>query len=604
MFSDTCLHDVVDRWARETPDRVAVTSASGHVTYGELRARADRLAAELVARGVGPDVLVGLYVDRSAEMIVGLLGILKAGGAYVPLDPDYPAQRIEFLLADSAVPVVVSVSRVAGGLDGCGVPVICLDELDGDAPDGVTLPAIARDNLAYVIYTSGSTGTPKGVLVEHRNVLRLFAKTERQFGFGTDDVWSMFHSISFDFSVWEIWGALLYGGRLVVVPGDVARSPEHFLGLIETEGVTMLSQTPSAFRHLIAADARHDGWDSRLRAIVFGGERLDVRLLAPWIARHGDDHPMLVNMYGITETTVHVTYRRVTRADLDGVGVSPIGEPIGDLYVVLLDENGALVPDGQTGEMYVGGAGVARGYLDRPELTAERFLDGVAGATGRVYRTGDRAVRLPGGDLAYLGRVDDQIKVRGFRVEPGEIETYLTADPRVSAAVVASRDYGDGDVRLVAFVLPAAAEPLVTWVGDLAASVATALPVHLRPSTYLAVSTIPLTAHGKVDRTALDSVVVDVAVAPHDDEDVLDDTQRAIRDICAEVLGRPDVPLDIDVFDLGATSLAFIRVLTHINERFDVTVTGPELGDAATVLALAACVETELRNGTLEAIGD
>ncbi len=603
MLPGRCLHDVVAAWANQTPDRVAVTCSGTQLTYGELLRRADDLAARLAARGVRPGVLVGLAVDRSPEAIVGLLGILRAGGGYVPMDPDYPAQRLEFLVADSGVPLVVSVTRVADRLAGCAVPVLHLDQPAGDDVRADVLPEASENDVAYVIYTSGSTGVPKGVLVEHRNVRRLFTETEPQFGCTADDVWSVFHSISFDFSVWEIWGALLYGGRLVVVPSDVARTPGLFLELLEAEGVTMLSQTPSAFRQLAAEDARRDGWDSKLRQIVFGGERLDLRVVAPWIARHGDERPMLVNMYGITETTVHVTYRRIAAADVDSVGVSPIGRPIADLRIHLLDEAGRPVPDGTPGEIYVSGAGVARGYLGRPELTAERFLPEVNGTPGPVYRSGDLAVRLPDGEYAYVGRADDQIKVRGYRVEPGEVETFLAADPRVEAAIVTARDFGDGDVRLLAYLLPASGAAGAEWTADLAARATEALPSHLRPSAYHVVSHVPLTPHGKVDRAALDSVTIDLTEPVGEPAAALAGTESGVLAICEEVLERTGLPLDVDVFDLGATSLAFIRILSHVNEQFGVSILGPELGDAATVQTIAACVDALLKDADFEAIG-
>ena len=357
-----------------------------------------------------------------------------------------------------------------------------------------------------MIYTSGSTGTPKGVLVEHRSVVRLLRQTEPWFGFGPSDVWTMFHSASFDFSVWEIWGALAYGGRVVIVPYEVSRSPAAFLDLLGRESVTVLDQTPTAFRQLVTADATRPGTDlGALRLVILGGERLDVGLLEPWVARHGDQRPELVNMYGITETTVHASYRRIGLADLADSAVSPVGVPLPDLCFELLDESGAPVAPGQPGELYVSGPGLARGYLNRGDLTASRFL-GLPGA--RSYRTGDRLLALDDGQYVYLGRTDDQIKVRGFRVEPGEIEAVLTGHAEVGGSIVVARDHGEGDVRLVAYLLPAAGVAAdQAWVdrvqGEVADLVAQALPTHMRPSAYLPLETLPLTANGKVDRSAL-----------------------------------------------------------------------------------------------------
>jgi amino acid adenylation domain-containing protein len=449
-----------------------------------------------------------------------MLGILKAGGAYVPIDPCYPAERIDYLLADCAAPAVVAAKDTAGVIDGRH-PAIVWIERDEVVPPGSRQltrgkrPAeAAGHHLAYAIYTSGSTGMPKGVTVEHRNVVRLFEQTESWFSFGHWDTWALFHSISFDFSVWEIWGALLFGGRLVLLPEMTSRSPALLISQLRSEQVTVLNQTPSAFHQLLTVMfSAGSGGDSTpglaLRLVIFGGERLEPRMLAPWIDRYGDRHPALVNMYGITETTVHCTYRRITAADLDANGMSPIGVPIPDLRPYVLDGNRKPLPDGVAGEMYIAGGGVARGYLNRPGLTAERFVPVVTElGEERLYRSGDRVVRLSGGELAYLGRMDDQLKIRGYRIEPGEIEHCLSQLPGVARAVVVPRDFGDGDVRLVGYLLPAPGPDL----GERASmQLATAaerhalakLPRHLRPSLYKVVTQIPMTLQGKVDRDAL-----------------------------------------------------------------------------------------------------
>jgi amino acid adenylation domain-containing protein len=519
-----CLHTIFRERARQDPDRVALSTPTESISYGEVDARSDRLALDLVRLGVGADVLVGLCARRSPEAIVGMLGILKAGGAYVPIDPGYPAERIDYLLADCAAPIVVAArdtSEVIGGrhpaivwIDGDVIAGPDAAEPGRGGPERGDLPAeTSGSQLAYVIYTSGSTGKPKGVTVEHRNVVRLFEQTEPWFAFDHRDVWALFHSISFDFSVWEIWGALLYGGRLTLLPEMTARSPALLVSLLRSEQVTVLNQTPSAFHQLLTVSCSADDGGDRtsglaLRLVIFGGERLEPRMLAPWIDRHGDQFPALVNMYGITETTVHCTYRRITAADLNANGVSPIGVPIPDLRLYVLDGARKPVPDGVAGEMYIAGGGVARGYLNRPELTAERFVRTTTerGAE-RLYRSGDRVVRLESGELAYLGRMDDQLKLRGFRIEPGEIEHCLAELPGIARSVVIPQDF-DGDVRLVAYLLPAHGPDTRAQVG---AELATAaerhallrLPRHLRPSVYRVVTRFPMTLQGKVDRDAL-----------------------------------------------------------------------------------------------------
>ncbi|MER6514329.1 amino acid adenylation domain-containing protein [Nonomuraea sp. NPDC001636] len=569
-----CLHEIFAERAAKAPDRIAVTCGAEEITYGDLDARADRLACLLQAAGTGPGVLVGLCADRGIDLVAGLLAILKAGGAYVPIDPGYPAGRIAYLLEDSGVRTVVTTSGVAGRLGGVLPGEVVL--ADAEPPEGRPAATARDEDLAYVIYTSGSTGAPKGVLVEHRNVVRLLERTEQWFGFGDDDVWTLFHSVSFDFSVWELWGALLYGGRLVIVPADVARSPESLRRLLVAEGVTVLNQTPSAFRHLVAADARQEEPSPyRLRRIVLGGERLDVELLAPWIDRYGDEHPQLVNMYGITETTVHVTYRRVRAADLGHPELSPIGVPIPDLRLDVLDEHGRPAT---TGNLHVSGPGLARGYLDRPELTAERFR---VTPDGRRYDSGDVVTRLPGGEYAYLGRSDDQIKVRGFRLEPREIELCLLGHPGVAHAVVAHRDYGEGDVRLLAFVVPDG-DPRPDLIDQLTERAASRLPAHARPSTYHIVSEIPMTPQGKADRAALARSAQASSAA------------KVVQRIAEDVLERDEVPPRVDLFDLGATSLAMTRIIAQVNERFGLELTGRELEEEASVAALASCVEERL----------
>ena len=585
------LHEVFQDVARREPDRVAVSEPGGpSLTYGELDSRAQLLAGRLRANGIGKGEFVGLCLERGAELIVALLGILKAGGAYVPLDPDHPAARLDLLLQDTRLRTVVAGTRTAPVFAGRDVSVVLVDDRAAEAADGVAVSS-TRNAPAYVIHTSGSSGVPKGVVVEHRNVVRLFTTTADRFGFGPDDVWTLFHSVGFDFSVWEIWGALLHGGRLVIVPQEAARVPERLLALLEEEGVTVLSQTPSAFRGLIAAEAVRPETALALRLVVFGGERLDVALLRPWIERHGDTVPELVNMYGITETTVHVTVRRVRAADLRQPEVSPIGVPLPDLRVRLVDDEGRVVQDGTPGEIQVSGPGVTRGYLNRPELTAARFLDEVG---WRWYRSGDRAIRTPDGELLYLGRIDDQIKVRGYRIEPGEVEHCLAGHEEVSAAVVVPRDYG-GDIRLVAYVLPSPAADTATLVGRLAEHARTSLPAYLRPAVYRLLAELPLTPQGKTDRAALDAHLLDeptAADARADDEGEQPaggarENVAAVGRIVEKVLERADIGPDQDLFEAGATSLAFARILAEVQREFGVRVDIAALGDTASVRRLA-----------------
>ncbi|HYX24955.1 MAG TPA: amino acid adenylation domain-containing protein, partial [Thermoanaerobaculia bacterium] len=501
------LHARFAEQAARSPEALAVVCEGERLSYGDLEARSNQLSRYLVRLGVLPGDRVGLCLERSVEMAVAILGVLKAGAAYVPLDPAYPQERLAFLLADSRTPVVLTQDSLASLLPEPGVDtrVVFVDrDAERIAREHASDPrvVVSAKHPAYVIYTSGSTGRPKGVVVRHGNVLRLFSATDRWFGFGPEDVWTLFHSYAFDFSVWEIWGALLYGGRLVVVPYWVSRSPEAFYELLRAERVTVLSQTPSAFRQLIWAEETVLAGaepDLALRYVIFGGEALETASLAPWFERHGDERPRLINMYGITETTVHVTWRELGWRDV-GRAVSAVGCPIPDLGVYLFDSALQPVPVGVAGEIHVGGAGLAEGYLRRPELTAERFIPNPFGEAGsRLYRSGDLARRLPDGDLEYLGRIDHQVKIRGFRIELGEIESALVRHPAVREAVVLAVD--DPDRRLVAWVVPAAGAALS--LSDLRSFLAQSLPDYMLPSALVLLDALPLTANGKIDRRSL-----------------------------------------------------------------------------------------------------
>jgi amino acid adenylation domain-containing protein len=590
------LHRRFEAQAARTPNAPALSWEGERRTYAQLNAGANRLAHALRRLGVGPESRVGLCADRSFELVEGILGILKAGGAYVPLDPDYPASRLALIVEDSGIDVLVTTEDQRERVPGRVRQVICLGSAGTAAESAENPDAGARpENLAYVIYTSGSTGRPKGTLVTHASVARLFAATDDWFHFGPGDVWTLFHSFAFDFSVWELWGALLHGGRLVVVPFWVSRSPEALRELLARERVTVLNQTPSAFRQLAQADA--DAGASQplaLRCVIFGGEALELSSLAPWLGRPGEERPRLVNMYGITETTVHVTYREVTREDLAAAERSPIGVPIPGLAVHLRDRHGNLVPPGVAGEMYVAGSGVARGYLGRPDLTAERFVpDPFGGAGGRLYRSGDLARRLENGDLEYLGRIDHQVKIRGFRIELGEVEAAVLSHPAVREAVVLVREEEPGGRRLVAYVVP---REKGIETAALRAYLKERLPDFMVPSALVEIPAIPLTAHGKVDRRALAPPAA--AAAPAGERAPaapLTPTEELLAGIWSEVLGVERVERDDSFFDLGGHSLLATRVVWRLRELFQVDLPLRTLFEAPTLAELARIVESAPR---------
>ncbi|MGQ0703916.1 MAG: amino acid adenylation domain-containing protein, partial [Gemmatimonadales bacterium] len=584
----TCLHQRFEAAAKRFPDAIALTFERTTLTYGELDRRSNVLAHRLRRLGVGPDVLVGLACERSLALVVGILGILKAGGAYLPLDPSYPTERLRFMVDDSAVNVVVTQSSLLDKLPS-GPTKLLLDDgsdLDGLEQEGPPATGVSPANLAYVIYTSGSTGRPKGVLITHRNVSRLMDATWPWFRFDEQDVWTLFHSYAFDFSVWELWGALAYGGRLVVVPYWVSRSPEAFLELLEREGVSVLNQTPSAFRQLMTvAVARNPRL--ALREVIFGGEALEPPTLEPWYRKFGIDRPRLVNMYGITETTVHVTYRPLCADDIRSGRGSMIGRPIPDLTMSLLNRHGQPVPIGTPGELYVGGGGVARGYLNRAELTSERFVSDSSGHGARLYRTGDLARFHPDGDLEYLGRIDDQVKIRGFRIELGEIESVLRSHPGVHEAVVVCRDGGSGEKRLIGYVTCNGAE---VDSSDLRSYLVARLPEYMVPARVIALERFPLTSNGKLDRSALPAPEQLGQVQRTDHVAPRNPKEEALARIWSEVLRIPRVGVHDNYYELGGDSILSIQIAARAREAglpLSVTMLGKHL----TIAELAEALE-------------
>ncbi|MFE9681823.1 non-ribosomal peptide synthase/polyketide synthase [Streptomyces sp. NPDC006285] len=596
--SDT-LVDLFEAQAARTPGAPAVTCGTDRLDYATLDAAAGRLAHRLAEAGAGPERYVALALPRSTDLVVAVLAVLKTGAAYLPIDPNLPAERVAHLLADAAPVTLVTTTDGARRAQDAAVPVVALDD-PATRTDLAGRPATGPDHPrrplpespAYAIYTSGSTGRPKGVVVPHANVVRLFTRTRHWFGFDESDVWTLFHSYAFDFSVWELWGALLHGGRLVVVPEDVARSPEDFLRLLADERVTVLNQTPSAFYPLIRADAEHPELAARLalRTVMFGGEALDVGRLADWYARHPDTAPRLANMYGITETTVHVTYEALDRTTARTGAASPIGTGIPDLRVHVLDEDLAPVPPGAVGEMYVAGEGLARGYLRRPGLTATRFLADPFGAPGtRMYRTGDRARRRADGTLEYLGRADQQVKIRGYRIEPGEIEAALHTHPDVGDAAVGVYEDTAGTRRLVAHVVGrAGAEPPVA--ADLRAHLERLLPAHMVPAAYVPLAALPLTVNGKLDRRALPAPGPDGFATGTARTAPRTPAERAVAAAWADVLDTDEVAADDDFFALGGDSILAVRVVSRLRAAFGAEVSPRLLFTHPTLSALAAAL--------------
>ena len=591
--------DLLERFATRVEDRAdapAVTHRGTTVDYRELDRRTNALARRLLAYGVGPDERVALLLPRSTELIEAVLATVKTGAAYVPIDPAHPAGRIADTMADAAPALVLADATTSGAVPD-GVPLLLLGADPEPAEDGAGAQAryddapvtdadrptpVHPDHAAYLIYTSGSTGRPKGVVVTRRNLARLFDATDARFSFGSWDTWTLCHSHAFDFSVWEMWGALLHGGRLVVVDRELTRSAPDLLDLLHSQQVTVLNQTPAAFQQLTEALTApgSPGLPPTLRWIVFGGEALDPNSTVPWL--QGPDAPRLLNMYGITETTVHVTEYELTDARVraaDALGASPIGRAIDDLRLYVLDAALRPVPPGVVGELYVAGPGLARGYRNRHALTAERFVADPFGAPGeRMYRSGDLARWSAEGQLHYLGRADSQISLRGFRVEPGEIESALCARGGATQAAVLLRDDLPTGPGLVAYTT-GDVEP-----ATLRSACASVLPDHMVPTAFVGLDALPLTTNGKLDRARLplpDQPRTTGGRSPRTAR------ERVLAELYQRVLGCGQVGLDDDFFALGGHSLLVTRLAGQVREALGVAVPVRTLFEARTVGALA-----------------
>ncbi|HEY7766962.1 amino acid adenylation domain-containing protein, partial [Longimicrobium sp.] len=555
--AEACIHQLIEAQAARTPHAAAVTAEEASVTYAELNARANQLAHHLVRHGVGPEVRVGLCLERGVEMVVCILAVLKAGGAYVPLDPGYPRERLAYMLEDSGVAVVLTQERLRGILPACEVPTVDVDAAwDSVARESAEnlAPAVTPSNVAYVIYTSGSTGRPKGVMNQHRGVVNRLVWMQAQFGIGAADVVLQKTPFSFDVSVWEFFWPLQQGARLVMARPDGQRDPAYLRDVIEREGVTALHFVPSMLQPFV--DTVEDGRCGSLRHVVCSGEALPPALVERFYDRFAGPVE-LTNLYGPTEAAVDVSCWTCPRED--AAGVVPIGRPVWNTRLYVLDAAFQPVPVGVPGELYIGGVQVARGYLDRPGLTAERFIPDPFSAEGgaRLYRTGDKSRWRADGAIEYLGRLDFQVKIRGFRIELGEIEGVLRQAPGVRDCTVAARDDGTGDRRLVAYVVgEAEAEAL-------RAHVRQSLPEYMVPAAFVAVDALPLTANGKLDRKALPAPEGD-AFARAGYEAPLGEVEAALAEIWGEVLGVERVGRWDHFFELGGHSLLAIKLIERM----------------------------------------
>ncbi|RZL72881.1 MAG: amino acid adenylation domain-containing protein, partial [Rhodococcus sp. (in: high G+C Gram-positive bacteria)] len=590
------LADRFTRSVRHFPDESALTGADETLTYAALGARVFRLGRHLVELGAAPDTVVAVALPRSIDLVVALLAAQQAGAGYLALDVGHPADRLDATMSDAAPVCLVSCTDHAARLRR-DLPTVLVDNADTRArlndlsPEPITdserRAGLTPDAVAYVVYTSGSTGRPKGVAVTHRNVTTLFDNTRPAFGFADTDVWTLFHSAAFDFSVWELWGALLHGGRLVVVDTVTARSPDEFLDLLRRERVTVLCQTPTAFAQLATAE-RNQPTDLALRYVVFGGEALEDGHLVDWLHRH-ESGPQLVNMYGITETTVHVT--RYPLGETPPTARSVVGRAIPGLRVYVLDRRLHPVPTGVTGEMYVAGDQVTRGYLHRPGLTATRYVADPAGRGAPMYRTGDIARRNAQGQLEFLGRSDAQVQLHGYRIEPGEVEAALVRHPDVAQAAVSVRTDDRGAGRLIGYVVPVrdGHRARTVDIEQVLGFAGTILAPHMVPAILVVLDRLPLTPNGKLDRRQLPAP--DLAERVAAGRAPVTATEIALADAFAEVLGVPSVSADDSFFALGGDSIMAIQLVAHAHED-GVFVTPRDVFEHHTVAALAEVATT------------
>lgn len=552
------VYNIFEEQVEKTPNRIAVSINNEKITYKELNSRANKLANYLVKKGVSTDIPVGIRINKSIEMIVGILAIIKAGGCYLPINLSYPEKRVSFMLKDSKAKLLLTNNK-SNDLK-LEIETINLDDSNIYEQDDKNLTIKNNiDDLIYIIYTSGSTGVPKGAMLTHRNVIRLMKNDKFLFDFNENDVWTMFHSVAFDFSVWEMYGALLYGGRLVLVPEDIAKSPKQFLELLRNEQVTVLNQTPTFFYNLLEQEMKNKDNKLKVRYIIFGGEALKPNLIKSW----KDKYPFtkLINMYGITETTVHVTFKELSKEDLLS-SKSNIGVPIPTLKTYILDKKHRLLPIGVEGEICVSGDGVCRGYLNRPELNNEKFIKNPFNRNEKLYCSADSAILKEDGNLCYKGRIDNQVKIRGFRVELGEIETKLLRHPSISKCVVLAKKDSDKDSHLVAYIVcnkDVRIDELKEYMKDL-------VPTYMIPNYFVKLEDIPINSNGKADRKALSNVKYTIE-RENKYAEPRNDFEKTLKIIIEKEMNISDVGIDDDILNLGADSLTLMRITAELLDK-------------------------------------
>jgi amino acid adenylation domain-containing protein len=609
-WNDTCadypkeaaVHQLFETQVGLTPDRIAVVHEETCLTYRELDNRANQVAVYLRDTcKLQPNDLVCLLLDRSEDMLISMLGVLKAGGAYVPIDPGYPEKRINYILDDSKSRLMITRGEVLEKVNvsaasmGTIIDILALKRnMAVENPGHEARP----EDTAYVIYTSGTTGYPKGCLISHRNVVRLFKNDRHPFDFISRDIWIMAHSYCFDFSVWEIYGAVLNGGRLIIPGRDAVRDTGAFLSILKQYQVTVLNQTPAAFYQLIEMEknSSRKRLNSHLRFVIFGGDKLEPAYLRDWLDIYPLAEVSLINMYGITETTVHVTFYPLTEADIRSGGhLSPVGVPLPETTLYIFNERLRIVPIGVRGEIYVGGSGVSvRGYLNKSKLTGERFIENPYKEGELLYKSGDLGRWLPDGRVDFCGRIDHQVKIRGFRIEPGEIENRLLSHEEVKDAVVTARSEGTGDRYLCGYIVlerAGAFESAPAMAKELRELLMQTLPDYMIPSFFVLLDRIPLTPNGKLDRQALPAPEVSVLAAGYTAP--RDPVEKMLAEIWSEVLKVDHIGIDDSFFELGGHSLKATTLAAKIHKAIDVKVSLADLFRRPSIRQLAEFIKGE-----------
>ena len=556
-FPDVAITEIFEEQVKKFPNRIAIQFENEIYTYREVDELSNRIANTLLQKGIQQENIIGILMEKSAKAVISALGILKAGGAYMPLDPSYPAERLEFMIADSHAPIVITSGNLFGVNISEQVKIVDIcSELDqnSDAPD----VAVSPENLAYIIYTSGTTGKPKGAMIFHRNVVRLFLNDKCLYDFTENDVWVMFHSFCFDFSVWEMYGALLFGGKLIIISKDFARDTYKFMKMLETEKVTVLNQTPSAFNSLSLQLEMEPDVELSVRYIIFGGEKLHPAVMKYFHSRYKKCR--IINMYGITETTVHVTYKEITDKEIEE-NVSDIGVPIPTLGLALVDSRMKPVPRGMQGEIVVWGHGVCRGYLGREDLTAAKFIKYKRdGREFTVYRSGDAGRYITDG-LEYIGRIDQQVKIRGHRIELGEIKNSILKNEKVEDAVIVVFADADDNRNIIAYFQPK--QGAVVNASEVRKFVSEHLPAYMVPAYFIPIDKIPLNVNGKVDKKALPKPELKADMSHFVKPET--NVEKYIAGIWEEVLGYSPVGRFDNYFEIGGDSIKVIKILSRVH---------------------------------------